>query len=369
MEKEKKQIGFGRILKWLGIVVAAVAIVAVVGFLGFAVYLTITEYKPGDNNPVPMEGKAQYKTIEKKQLTLITWNMGYCGLGQNADFFMDGGTHVMSASKNEVQDNLTAIAEKLQSESPDIVLLQEVDLDSKRSYYINQIEYLKSQLPGYQSMFASNYKVAYVPYPLPTIGKVDSGIATLSNVEAQSAVRIKLPCPFTYPLSLGNLKRGLLVSRYLIAGEEKELVVINLHLEAYDSGEGKIAQTAILKELLEQELNKGNYVIAGGDFNQIFSEEVLDKYPIRSEDLWEPGKIEQEEFDERLQFVEDWSVPSCRSLNESYQDADKDTFQYYMLDGYILSDNLKVTEIKTEDLGFENSDHNPVILKLTMDET
>jgi len=45
-------------------------------------------------------------------------------------------------------------------------------------------------------------------------------------------------------------------------------VLVNLHLEAYDSGEGKIAQTKLLVEFLEQEYAKGNYVIAGGDFNQ-----------------------------------------------------------------------------------------------------
>lgn len=45
---------------------------------------------------------------------------------------------------------------------------------------------------------------------------------------------------------------------------------MNLHLEAYDDGEGKEAQTAMLLQILQEEYVKGNYVIAGGDFNQSF---------------------------------------------------------------------------------------------------
>ena len=44
-------------------------------------------------------------------------------------------------------------------------------------------------------------------------------------------------------------------------------MLVNLHLEAYDDGEGTDAQTAALKSFLEQEYAKGNYVIAGGDYN------------------------------------------------------------------------------------------------------
>ena len=53
-------------------------------------------------------------------------------------------------------------------------------------------------------------------------------------------------------------------------GSDREPVLVNLHLEAYDDGEGKIAQTNQLRDYIEDEYAKGNYVIAGGDFNQVF---------------------------------------------------------------------------------------------------
>ena len=46
--------------------------------------------------------------------------------------------------------------------------------------------------------------------------------------------------------------------------------------------------------------------------------------------------------------------------------ADKDDFQFYMIDGYIVSDNVTVNKCETLDLGFAATDHNPVIMNVTL---
>jgi endonuclease/exonuclease/phosphatase family metal-dependent hydrolase len=164
-----------------------------------------------------------------------------------------------------------------------------------------------------------------------------------------------------------NLKRCLLVSRVEIEGTDKQLVLVNLHLEAYDDGEGKIAQTKMLAEFLNTEAEKGNYVIAGGDFNQIFSTADTSAYPAQ-EGKWAAGEIDVTQIDGEWQFLMDSSVPSCRSLDQAYENADKDTFQYYLIDGFIVSDNITVESCENQNLGFKVSDHNPVVLKITLDE-
>ena len=58
----------------------------------------------------------------------------------------------------------------------------------------------------------------------------------------------------------------------------------------------------------------------------------------------------------------DASVPTCRYLNRPYAGADKDTFQYYMIDGFIVSDNITVNSFQTVDYDFVNSDHNPFMI-------
>lgn len=295
----------------------------------------------------------------------MTWNTGYCALGDNPDFFMDHGTQVITASRDRVQTNLESIAREIATVSPDILFLQEVDRNSDRSYKIDTLERFYEVLPAHDQTFAANYRVFFVPFPIPPIGKVDSGIATLSRFPLTSSARVSLPCPFSWPVRLANLKRCLLVSRIPISDSDHELILINLHLEAYDNGTGKAAQTAALRRIMDMELDKGNYLIVGGDFNQVFSNVDTSSYPVY-ENMWQPGLIDIADFSDHYSFLMDNAVPTCRSLDRPYAGADPASFQFYMIDGFILSSNIRVTSLKTLDLDFVASDHNPVLLQVTL---
>ena len=140
---------------------------------------------------------------------------------------------------------------------------------------------------------------------------------------------------------------------------------MNLHLEAYDDGEGKAAQTKVLTEFLREQYEAGNYVIAGGDFNQTFPG-ALDVYPMKDPTLWTPGMLDDSNLPgEGWQFAFDTSTPSCRLLNMPYDPSNPDT-QYYVIDGFIVSPNVQVDSVETVDDGFEFSDHNPVMLHVTL---
>lgn len=336
-------------------------------FLAFLLVLTITEFKPDQVMKVELAGTPGIETIrEGDGLRILTWNAGYGSLGETADFFMDGGTHVRTASTDMVYANLDHINRVILDMEPDFILMQELDTDSTRSHHIDEPGYMAQALDGYQYSMGINYKTLYVPYPVPPIGKVESGIVTFSAYEVADSERISLPCPFSYPIRLANLKRCFLVDRIDLAGTDQQLVVVNLHLEAYDSGDGKLAQTKMLKEFLEGEAAKGNYVVAGGDFNQSFSNVDTSMYPSVSEELWTPGTIDVTAF-EGLTFASDNSSPSCRLLDRPYKGADKSSFQYYVIDGFIVSDNITINKIQTMDLGFYASDHNPIVMDITLE--
>lgn len=282
----------------LGIIIAAVVV--------FVIFLTVTEYRPADTEVLEISGVPveNDKFAPGDSLCILSWNTGYAGLGQNADFFMDGGEGVRSTDEETVRENLEGIASLVERLSPDICLFQEVDSDSKRSYGIDEREYLGFGCTSY----ALNYSCQYVPYPLPTIGRVNSGILTASAGDMLSAERVALPCPFKWPISTANLKRCLLVSRIELDGTDNQLVIINLHLEAYDDGEGKAAQTAMLKGIIEQEYANGNYVIAGGDFNQSFPGSI-EAYPVKTPELWQPGILEESSLDTGWLYAYDTSTP------------------------------------------------------------
>ena len=117
--------------------------------------------------------------------------------------------------------------------------------------------------------------------------------------------------------------------------------------------------------LLEEEYTKGNYVIAGGDFNQIFPG-GLEAWPNTHPELWSPGILEEASLPEGFHYACDLSVPSCRLLNQPYDPADTENTQYYSIDGFIVSPNVEIDAVETLDLGFENSDHNPVLLTVNL---
>lgn len=349
------------------ILLALSGLLGVVLLMGAAllVYLTIAEYRPEPRESVSVE-QGTDKLFEGNRLTVLSWNVGYCGLGAESDFFMDGGSKVRPASQNVIETNLTGIAALLADANADFLLLQEVDTDSKRSYGVEEAAALREQL-ACPAAYALNYSCPYVPYPLPPLGRVHSGLLTLSRCAIREAERISLPCPFSWPSSVANLKRCLLVTRIPLAGTERELVLVNLHLEAYDDGSGRLAQSHQLREYLAQEYAAGNYVVAGGDWNQVFPDsEAL--WPNTHRSLWIPGGLDSSELASGWRYVWDSTVPTCRLLNQPYDPSDVENTQYYVIDGYLISPNLNVERVETLDEGFAFSDHNPVLLTLTMGE-
>ena len=351
--------------KALKIVLILLGVIALAA-AALVLWLSLTEYKPEDVTVVKV---AESSDLESKQpavgdeISVVSWNIGYAGLGKGSDFFMDGGTNVSSADKDTVSSYLDGIYNTLYSgeDSASIFMLQEVDKNSKRTYGTDET----ARLGIYNSTYALNYSCNFVPFPLPPIGRVNSGLLTTTVFDIDSAERLSLPCPFDWPVSTANLKRCLLVSYLPISGSDKQLVIVNLHLEAYDDGEGKIAQTKQLREFIQGEYEKGNYVIAGGDFNQIFPG-GLDAFPNTHKENWEPGIISDDIMLEGWTLAYDLETPSCRLLNQPYDPADADNTQHYVIDGFILSPNVQLLAVNTLDEGFVNSDHNPVKLQVKL---
>ena len=318
-------------------------VLVLVLLLGLALgVFTAAEYRPAETEALIPAHETDAVLETGSPLSIVSWNCGYGALGDNADFFMDGGTSVYTADR------------------------QRVDINSSRSYGLDERTILMDAIPGGTDSFAYNFNTLFVPYPLPPMGHVESGLFTLSSISPLSAERISLPVPFSWPIRLFNLKRCLLVSRFPVKDTDKELVLINLHLEAYDSGEGKEAQTRQLVSLMQAEYARGNYVIAGGDFNQRFTNIDQSAYPVY-EGMWQPGVIDSEAFGNDFTLLMDNRVPTCRSLDRPLAGAEKEGFQFYLIDGFIVSANVRADSVETLDYGFVSTDHNPVRLSFTLE--
>lgn len=351
-----------KILKILGSAVLALILVVAVALGVF----TIAEYKPADSETIIPDHTVEAILEPGHSLSVVSWNCGYGALGDNADFFMDGGNSVYTADRERLENNLAGIRDTLKSLNPDFLILQEVDINSARSSGIDERSVFREVIPDADDSFAYNFNTLYIPYPVPPMGHVESGLFTLTSASPRASDRISLPVPFSWPVRLMNLKRCLLVSRFPVKNTGKDLVLINLHLEAYDSGEGKEAQTRQLVSLMEEEFSKGNYVIAGGDFNQRFTNIDQGAYPVY-EGMWQPGVIDADSFGSSFSLLMDNTYPTCRSLDRPLAGSDRKNFQFYLIDGFIISSNVHAESIETLDCGFVFSDHNPVRMVFTLE--
>ncbi len=336
-------------------IIIGVVLSVVLSFVTLLGYLTIVDYNPELELDLKIEDKSSLEV--GNEITVMTWNLGFAGLGSDSDFFMDGGEGV-NPSKAQFQKNYQGIKEVLDANMVDVFFIQEIDRDSKRTFYKDMHKEISEKYPNYDSAHAINYKVPLVFIPFPPIGKVTSGITTLSKYDFDQATRIGFDANYSWPTKILHLDRCLLVSRHQIKGSTKELVMINLHLSAYDDGGLRAEQLKVLKELMTSEYENGNYVIAGGDFNQQFPSIDNSKYPVLYPDNYLPNTIENDYLDNGWNYAVSEEAPTYRLLNEVYN---KETAQTGVIDGFIVSPNIEIVTVKNLDLEFEYSDHNPVV--------
>lgn len=353
-----------RIILYSVCIIGFVVLFAII-FLGI---LTAAEYKPADieKPDIKNHGTASGAGLSVDvPFSVLTWNIGYASLDESQDFFMDGGKDVRPPTDENVKRNLPGIKNFINGADCDIALIQEIDIASKRSYYTDQREFLTENFSG-SSVFAYNFKSLFVPIPAGNfIGKVESGLLILNCFKNTDVMRMSLFNPFSWPVRAVNLKRCLLINRLPLENSSAQLVVVNLHLEAYDSSGGREAQTKMLLDFCNSEYAKGNYVIAGGDFNQNFPGIDPRRFEVKQSDYFVPGTLSSSLLAPGWQYTSDTYIPSCRLLNEPYS-GDPEKTQLYIIDGFILSPNVELLELTAFDLGFKYSDHNPVKIEVIL---
>jgi endonuclease/exonuclease/phosphatase family metal-dependent hydrolase len=340
-----------------------VLIIPFLYLIGIILWAQITQYRPAEREAVQFlcGEAAEMKGDLPDTLTCYTWNIGYAGLGKESDFFYDGGRTVRPELK-VLEKNYHGIIQEILTwkNDADFILLQEVDMKARRSHGMLQAESIARAMQdrSYQTaIFAKNYDVQFVPMPLSKpMGKVISGILSLSRFTPFSAERVSYPANFPWPKGLFFLNRCFTIERYPFQG--KEVLVINTHNSAFDGGTLKKQEMDFLKRFLIEEYAKGNYIIAGGDWNQIppgYSGNPLSQYEETPVPVPFPAP--------GWQWVADLQHRSNRKVDTPYVPGSTYTT---ILDFFLLSPNIAVLDIKGKDMGFEFSDHQPVRIKVKL---
>lgn len=345
---------------WRGLLGLVLVLTLTAG--GYAAYALLTYYRLEDRLELTVEAEGTLPEVTAGEAyTILSYNVGFGAYSADYSFFMDGGKESRAASREAVLTNLAGAAEVLRQETPDFVLLQEVDTDSTRSFHVNEADLLRRALPAYGSVFAQNYDSPYLLWPLPEPhGKSVSGMLTLSAYDMGSALRRSLPVEESLWKFL-DLDRCYVVSR-LPVDNGKTLCMYHVHLSAYTS-DGAVAtrQLELLFEDMAGEYAAGNYVVCGGDFNKDLLGDSAAVFGVPGNHATWAQPFPEELLPEGISLAAPLNaaapVPSCRNADQPY---DPETSYVLTVDGFLTSENVTVSEAAVLDTGFAWSDHNPV---------
>jgi hypothetical protein len=126
---------------------------------------------------------------------------------------------------------------------------------------------------------------------------------------------------------------------------------------------------------MKTEYDNGNYVVVGGDFNQTFPDGIIDSssdtieylFSLRDSTIWHAPPLNSDGFtDNGFQFAVDSSIPTCRLLDKPLDLVNSSNNQYYLIDGFIVSANITISNVQTLDENYKYSDHNPVVMNMIL---
>lgn len=361
-----------RLLKWVGIVILLLAVI-IGGYVG---YMESQYYRIPDHQAVATENAQSALVQTNHPYRAVTYNIGFGAYSPSYSFFMDSGEtkqgeksqgkYSRAYSKAETEKNTQGSLQAVQQLNPDFAFFQEVDERATRSYGVNQLAALQHTFSGYGSAYANDVHTGYLFYPLTQPhGAIQGGIVTLSKERITSNERRQFPVSSGFIEKYVDLDRCFLVSRLPVANG-KELVLINLHMSAYDKGgKSREGQLRLLNQVMTAEKDKGNYVIVGGDFNHALGGSI-NQFPTEQKIPNWVYELKDQDIAAGFHFVKAdnaATTPTCRETDTDYRPG----FSYTVIvDGFIVSDNVKASA-ENQDLQFAHSDHNPVALTFELE--
>lgn len=200
------------------------------------------------------------KTKRDSIFSIVTYNIGY----------LSGMTNNKAISKPKAlfDTNLEKVKKEFELLNPDIIAFQEIDYASARSFEVNQ----QNEIAGLGYNYVAqniNWDEKYVPFPYwpPSLhfGKVISGQSILSKYPIKDLQRIVLDRVIDNPFYRDALYLERLAQVATVTLENKNVIIINVHLESYD----KTTREKQLETIIElfKKYNRKYPTILLGDFN------------------------------------------------------------------------------------------------------
>jgi endonuclease/exonuclease/phosphatase family metal-dependent hydrolase len=232
---------------------------------------------------------------------------------------------------------------------------------------VNEVEMVTNAQRQYANVYGQNYDSAYLFYPFnQPIGKAKSGILTLSKAKVDSARRYSLPVDTDFNKII-DLDRAFTATKTTVANG-KQFIMVNIHMSAFTPNvKIQQAQFAKLFKYINHAYQQGNYVMVAGDYNHRLLKNTAEIFHTKDLDetwthLFPKSKLPAGFYIPTMGLAAA-KVPSVRALDQPYKPGKSFVT---LIDGYILSPNIKAESVHVVSTGFQYSDHNPVVLKFQL---
>lgn len=196
-------------------------------------------------------------------LKVMAWNVKYGAC--RVDFWFDFWGDRVQLSSTEVERCLDGVAALIAEYDPDIFMAEEIEVDSRRSAYVDMVQRLLETTNLRYGAFMSTWDTRYAPSE--GVGRVNLGNAIFSRYPIVKAERIRqvdrsdqdmLTATFYLHRAIGRAE--------LDVGGGRTAVAYVVHTEAYDTDGTKQKQLAQIHELVTAETQSW---VLGGDFNEL----------------------------------------------------------------------------------------------------
>lgn len=327
-------------LMMIGIASAALLVWALAVMLGARAVTFIR------NDEIPKAGD---------ELAVLTWNLGYGGLGADSDFIADGGKSFFPPSPQAVSRNIAGIVQTVKSIDADVYVFPESAKPSPLNFWRDLQGALRGTMPHTARVFSADILTRWAPWPL----RFEHGMAMYSrkfvgmlNVEPLTREPDKIA---------GVISRDYSVRIIRVQVEGKsDWVILGVHLAAFDKGADvrrkQLAEVMRYAKVLHEQ---GSPVIVAGDFNMVLAQTCF-------RTTTEPKYIEwihnfpMDALPAGWRIGADPRTPTVRTNERPYRAGENYTT---VVDGFIVSPDVDIESVTTRDLGFAFSDHQPVLLK------
>ena len=208
----------------------------------------------------------QTPPLPDSTITVMTWNIRF-GIGRQPWFGDACGDNTVF-KKEEVMPGLDAVVARINQVKPDILFLQECDIKSTRTAYIDELQYILDKTYFNYAAYVSEWKSEFIPSD--GLGRMDMGLVILSPWPITDAKRLNLATRGDQAeiVNYFYLHSCIVTGNVKIPGF-KEIPLLNIHASAFATDDTKKKHFEEFKAEMDKLDAAGKYFIAGGDLNEL----------------------------------------------------------------------------------------------------